>query len=75
MRLTLFAILKLAALAPKLTFWSKAIEGSCYLSILSHNSIFKEQSKQPNAVQKKILTGNSSQAAYRYLRNLSLTIT
>jgi hypothetical protein len=32
---------------------SKAFEGSCYQSILSHNSIFKEQSKQPNAVQKK----------------------
>jgi hypothetical protein len=37
---------------------SKAFEGSYSQTILSHNSIFKEQSKQPNAVWKKILIGN-----------------
>ena len=55
--------LKTRCPAPKLTFGAETIEGSCLQNYLSHNSIFKEQSKRPNVLRKKILNRKLPQPA------------
>jgi hypothetical protein len=67
-RLTLFAILKLAEFARKLTiFRAKPIEGSCYLSILSHNSIFKERPESQTPSSKNLSNRGTSLGSSKVL--------